>query len=78
MQVLKFGGSSMGSAESIANVLSIVKQKAEKGPLAVVVSAMNGVTDLLVETCDSTDSSSFNYEEVIERLEKSHRPKKHH
>lgn len=72
MQVLKFGGSSMGTAESISSVLNIIKQRAERGSVAVVVSAMKGVTDQLVETCDRMERSSFNYEETIEALEKRH------
>jgi len=72
MQVLKFGGSSMGTAESISNVLNIVGQRAEKGSVAVVVSAMKGVTDQLVETCDRMEQSSFDYEDVINVLEKRH------
>lgn len=48
MKVLKFGGTSVGSVESIEAVLAIVKQAYEKGekPL-VVLSAMSGVTNLL-------------------------------
>lgn len=72
MQVLKFGGSSMGTAESISNVLNIVGQRAEKGSVAVVVSAMKGVTDQLVETCDRMEQSSFDYEDAIDVLEKRH------
>ena len=62
----------MGTAESISNVLSIVRQRAERGPVAVVVSAMKGVTDQLVETCDRMERSSFSYKETIEALEKRH------
>jgi aspartokinase/homoserine dehydrogenase 1 len=72
MQVLKFGGSSMGTVESISNVLSIVRQRAERGSVAVVVSAMKGVTDQLVETCDRMERSSFSYRGTIESLEKRH------
>lgn len=62
----------MGTAESISNVLSIVQQRAERGSVAVVVSAMKGVTDQLVETCDRMERSSFSYMETIEALEKRH------
>lgn len=62
----------MGTAESISNVLTIVKQRAERGPLAVVVSAMKGVTDQLVETCNRMERSSFSYKETIDALEKRH------
>ncbi|REL33409.1 bifunctional aspartate kinase/homoserine dehydrogenase I [Rhodohalobacter sp. SW132] len=72
MQVLKFGGSSMGTAESISSVISIVKKRAESGSVAVVVSAMKGVTDQLVETCDRMERASFSYEETIKNLEERH------
>lgn len=62
----------MGTAESISNVLNIVGQRAEKGSVAVVVSAMKGVTDQLVETCDRMEQSSFDYEDAIDVLEKRH------
>lgn len=62
----------MGTAESISNVLNIVGQRAEKGSVAVVVSAMKGVTDQLVETCDRMEQSSFDYEDAIDLLEKRH------
>ena len=62
----------MGTVESISNVISIVRQRAERGSVAVVVSAMKGVTDQLVETCDQMERSSFSYRETIEALEKRH------
>lgn len=48
MKVLKFGGTSVGSADSICALLNIVKADYEQGnrPL-VVLSAMSGVTNLL-------------------------------
>ncbi len=72
MHVLKFGGSSMGTAESISSVLSIVKKRAETSSVAVVVSAMKGVTDQLVDTCDRMERSSFDYEKTISSLEERH------
>ena len=50
MKVLKFGGTSVGSAESIRNVTKIVER--EPGTKIVVVSAMSGVTNALVELHD--------------------------
>lgn len=47
--VLKFGGTSVGDLDRIANVAEIVKARAAKGEhLAVVVSAMSGETNKLV------------------------------
>ena len=47
MKVLKFGGTSVGSIESIAAVVDILKQQQPELPV-VVVSAMSGVTNLLL------------------------------
>ncbi|MDR1169612.1 MAG: bifunctional aspartate kinase/homoserine dehydrogenase I [Prevotellaceae bacterium] len=47
MKVLKFGGSSVGSADVVFNVKRIVE--AEKEPVIVVVSAVGGITDRLIE-----------------------------
>jgi aspartate kinase len=46
MKVLKFGGTSVGSASSIKNVAEIIN--AQQGKMLVVVSAMSGVTNHLV------------------------------
>lgn len=49
MKVLKFGGSSVGSAEKIENVVSLVAAEHLAGEkIAVVVSAIGGVTDRLI------------------------------
>ena len=48
MKIMKFGGSSVGSAGRIKNVCKIVRQSAKKNRVAVVVSAMQGVTDKLL------------------------------
>ena len=48
MKVLKFGGSSVGSVESILSVKRIVESQAE--PVIVVVSALGGLTDKLIQT----------------------------
>ncbi|WP_324719097.1 aspartate kinase [Salinimicrobium sp. HB62] len=51
MKVLKFGGTSVGSAESIRNVRKIILE--QKGRKIVVVSAMSGVTNKLVEVFEA-------------------------
>ncbi len=48
MKILKFGGTSMASAESITGVAKIVRKSLDSGPLATVVSAMSGITDELM------------------------------
>ncbi len=56
--VMKFGGSSVGSPERIKAVGEIVRSRLEKKPI-VVVSAMKGVTDLLLES-----GKKNNFEEI--------------
>lgn len=48
VQVLKFGGTSMNGATCIRNVASIVENTTRQARIAVVVSAMSGVTDQLL------------------------------
>jgi aspartate kinase len=48
--IMKFGGTSMGSAERIRVAADIIAEQQKQRPLAVVVSAMSKVTDLLLET----------------------------
>ncbi len=50
MKVLKFGGTSVGSVESILSLKAIVEKQAEKQPVIVVVSALGGITDKLIAT----------------------------
>ncbi|HWZ26410.1 MAG TPA: aspartate kinase [Verrucomicrobiae bacterium] len=50
LQVMKFGGTSVGDATCIARTAQIVAKAAGKNPCVVVVSAMSGVTNRLIET----------------------------
>ena len=50
MKVMKFGGTSVGSVNSILNLKSIVETAAEKENVIVVVSALGGITDKLIKT----------------------------
>lgn len=61
MKVLKFGGTSVGSIESIQNVKKIVESCQE--PVIVVVSALGGITDKLIETARKAASGDASYSE---------------
>ncbi|MFZ1812453.1 MAG: aspartate kinase [Candidatus Saccharimonadales bacterium] len=50
--VMKFGGSSVADAERITHVAEIIGQQTHR-PLVVVVSAMSGVTDLLIKITEN-------------------------
>ena len=51
--VQKFGGTSVGSEERIAAVAKIIKKASEKNSLVVVVSAMSGETNRLINLANS-------------------------
>lgn len=59
MKVMKFGGTSVGSVESILNVKKIVEGSEE--PVIVVVSALGGITDQLIKTSHLALSGDTRY-----------------
>lgn len=50
MKVLKFGGTSVGSVKSILSLKRIVENEAKKQSVVIVVSALGGITDKLLQT----------------------------
>jgi aspartate kinase len=54
LQVMKFGGTSVGNAECISRAADIVARAAGEGPVVAVVSAMGGVTNRLMETAQAS------------------------
>lgn len=72
MQVLKFGGSSVASAENINKVVSIVKEKAVATQTVVVVSALGGITDLLLQCAQLAADGSESYKNSTLELEQRH------
>ncbi|MFY7652245.1 MAG: aspartate kinase, partial [Chitinophagaceae bacterium] len=71
MKVLKFGGSSVANAENIQKVAAIVQQPFYKGTI-VVVSALGGVTDLLIKTGETAADGYDDYKELLLQLESRH------
>lgn len=59
MLVMKYGGTSVGSAQRIGDLTKIVASYHDKDPI-VVVSAMSGVTNLLVEACEKARTADYN------------------
>ena len=49
MKVMKFGGTSVGSVESILSLKKIVEEAAANERVIVVVSALGGITDRLIK-----------------------------
>ena len=71
--VMKFGGTSMGSAERIRHAAEICAGIRKQRPVVVVVSAMSKVTDLLLDTLRSAEAGkSFNVETNLKLLEARH------
>lgn len=66
MKVLKFGGTSVGTVKSLQSVKSIVE--AESTPVIIVVSALGGVTDMLINTAKS--AAAGNIQESSDSFEK--------
>jgi aspartate kinase len=58
LQVMKFGGTSVGNAECIARAAQIIAQGAGKARCVAVVSAMSGVTNKLIEAAKSAQAGN--------------------
>ena len=69
---MKFGGTSMGSAESIKTAVGIIKLQLEKAKVAVVVSAVSGITERLIELANSAVSQRNQIEEQFAEIRKIH------
>lgn len=72
MQVLKFGGSSVANAVNINKVVAIVQQALEKDRTVVVVSALGGVTDLLLQSGALAAAGDEQYKSVLQIIEQRH------
>ena len=72
MQVLKFGGSSVAHAENINKVIDIVQKATINGRTVVVVSALSGVTDLLLQAASLAAAGSEDYKEKLKIIEQKH------
>jgi bifunctional aspartokinase / homoserine dehydrogenase 1 len=60
LQVMKFGGTSVGNAECIARAAEIVAAAAKEGGVVAVVSAMSGVTNRLIEAAHKSERGEAN------------------
>jgi len=69
---MKFGGTSVGSAERILQLINIVRQQSEQTPVVVVVSALSGVTNLLEEACQKAAAQDESFKAVVEAIARRH------
>ncbi|MEQ1643208.1 MAG: bifunctional aspartate kinase/homoserine dehydrogenase I, partial [Pyrinomonadaceae bacterium] len=72
MKVLKFGGSSVGSAETIEKVIEIIRVASETEKCAVVLSAMQGTTDDLIAAGRAAESGDDGYIEILSNISDRH------
>lgn len=72
MTVLKFGGSSLADGARIAAVTAIVAEAGSRGRVAVVLSAMKGVTDRLIAAARASEEGSEDGREQLEAIRAQH------
>lgn len=72
MQVLKFGGSSVANAENIEKVVNIIQQRSAGKKTIVVVSALGGITDLLLDCGTLASAGSEEYKNKLQIIEARH------
>ncbi|HEY4064832.1 MAG TPA: bifunctional aspartate kinase/homoserine dehydrogenase I [Puia sp.] len=72
MQVLKFGGSSVANGENINKVVSLVRQALTRDRTIVIVSALGGITDMLIRAAQLASSGDESYKEKLQEVERRH------
>ena len=72
MKVLKFGGTSVGTADSIKKVSAIIANEAKEERVIVVVSAMSQVTNKLLAASDLAANGDNSYKEIVKEIEAKH------
>lgn len=70
MKVMKFGGTSVGSIDSLRNLRDIVN--AQDRPVLVVVSAMGGFTNQLLAMCEQAQQRDISCLDALEAARKRH------
>ncbi|MGS2727006.1 bifunctional aspartate kinase/homoserine dehydrogenase I [Psychroserpens sp. BH13MA-6] len=73
MNVLKFGGTSVGSAQNINNVIEILGNYSKTEKVICIVSAVGGITDKLLKAGELAQNKDLDYQ-----LEYAFISKKHH
>ncbi len=72
MKVLKFGGTSVGSAENINKVISILEDYSKNDSIICAVSAVGGITDKLLLAGNYAKNKNKQFKDVLEGIEESH------
>lgn len=72
MQVLKFGGTSVANSGNINKTIAIVKQALQKDKTIVVVSALGGTTDMLIDAVKLAAARNEEYKDKLKAIENRH------
>jgi aspartokinase/homoserine dehydrogenase 1 len=72
MRVLKFGGTSVATADAIKKTASIIKERNSEDSLLVVVSALGGITNKLIEASKLAETGSEDFLAILKDLEDRH------
>lgn len=72
MNVLKFGGTSVGSSENIKKVIQILNNYSRSEPVICVVSAVGGITDKLLRSGEFAQQKNNSYQSEFEEIKSIH------
>jgi aspartokinase/homoserine dehydrogenase 1 len=72
MIVMKFGGTSVATADRIRQLIEIVRNRSKEGQLVVVVSAISGITNLLEEACERAAHKNEAYRSTLDTIIRRH------
>ncbi len=72
MQILKFGGSSVANAERIEQLAKIIGRYKSQDQIVVVVSALQGITNLLENSAKAALQGSDQYTNFIDEIRERH------
>ena len=73
MKILKFGGSSLATTDCIRGVAGIVLKEARRGPVIVVLSAFQGVTNQLLDCARLAEKNDRRYNAAWKKIADRHR-----
>ncbi len=72
MKVLKFGGTSVGSSQNINKVINILEASSKNGEIAVVVSAVGGITDKLLLAGKQAQNKDTRFKDTFNIIKEAH------
>ena len=72
MQVLKFGGTSVANGDNINKMVALVQQALTRDRIILIVSALGGITDTLIQAGTLAASGEESYKEKLQEVERRH------